>query len=247
MAFDLDNVQGHLGEVLLNTREIHDPWGFGITAVITSSNAPEWRQYELELASNSPGSEKIRRAAAQSAVAALEVSGFRKAKALTAGERRKKMEDELAKPGEVTIDVIDLRKKKEGIARIIVQSMTWPGAMSGGKPLDLSTPEARLALMDHARYVFVDPSDGQSKQRTIPMFQKDVDGLTKMDSVGEPVPMPYGGENFGDAVAQWPLDEAGELALFVEKRRADALEPSGGGSTGSSASGEESRPISVVS
>jgi hypothetical protein len=243
MAFDLDNVQGHLAEVLLNTRQITDPWGFGITAEITSSNAPEWRQYELELAANSPGSEKIRRAAAQSAVAALDVSGFRKAKALTAGERRKKMEDELAKPGEVTIDIVDLRKKKEGIARIIVKSMA--GLTKGGQPVDLSTPEARLRVMGHEQYEFTD-TDGQTKVRTIPVYQRNPDGSPKLDSADEPLETPYGGMNVGDAFAQWALDEAGELALFVEKRRADALEPSGGGSTGSSASGVESPQISVV-
>jgi hypothetical protein len=240
MAFDLDNLEGHLGEVLLNTRKITDPWGFGITAEITSSNAPEWRQYELELAANSPGSEKIRRAAAQSAVAALDVSGFRKAKALTAGERRKKMEDELAKPGEVTIDIVDLRKKKEGIARIIVRSMG--GLTKGGQPVDLSTAEARLKVMGHEQYEFTDSVDGQTKVRTIPMYKKKPDGSQELDGAGEPVEMPYGGMNIGDALAQWPLDEAGELALFVEQKRAQALEPSRPGSTGASGTGDVALP-----
>lgn len=243
MAFDLDNLAGHLGEVLLKTRIITDPWGFGVSAVITSSNSPEWRQYELEQAANSPGSEKIRRAAAQSAVAALDVSGFRKTKALTAGERRKKMEDELAKPGEVTIDVVDLRKKKPGIARIIFESMD--GLTKNGQPVDLSTPEAREAVMDHTRYEFTE--GGEAKVRTIPVYQKNADGSPKLDTAGEPLEMPYGGMNVGDAFAQWALDEAGEQALFVEKKRAQALEPSGPGSTGSSASGDESQPIPVVS
>lgn len=245
MSFDLDNLEGHLGEVLLNTRTITDPWGFGITAEITSANAPEWRQYELELAANSPGSEKIRRAAAQSAVAALDVSGFRKVKALSAGERRKKMEDELAKPGEVTIDIVDLRKKKGGIARIIVKSMD--GLTRGGVPVDLSTPETRLAVMDHGQYEFTDPGDRQVKVRTIPIYQRNPDGSEKLDTAGEPLDMPYGGMNVGDALAQWPLDEAGELALFVEKKRAQALEPSGPGSTGNSETGDADRLIPVAS
>lgn len=238
MAFDLDNLGGHLAEVLLKTRTITDPWGWGITAEITSSGSPEWRQYELDMAADTPGSAKVRRIAAERAAESFEVAGFRKTKALTAGEKKKKLVDQLSEKGELVLDLFDLRKKKEGIARIIITKMG--GLTKGGQPVDLSTPEARLAVMEHGQYEFTE--GGELKQHTIPVHQRDAAGNVLLDSAGEPLENPYGGMNIGDALAQWPLDEAGETALFVEKRRADALEVSGSGSTGSIAIGFPEAP-----
>jgi len=115
------------------------------------------------------------------------------------------------------------------------------GLTKGGQPVDLSTPEARLRVMGHEQYEFTD-TDGQTKVRTIPMYKRKADGSPELDGAGEPVEMPYGGMNVGDALAQWPLDEAGELALFVEQKRAQALEPSRPGSTGSFATGDAAPP-----
>src|SRR4051812_49056059 len=187
MAFDLDDLSGHLSEVLLDTRKSEDPWGFGISAVLHSTDSPEWRQHVLEQSTQTAGAAKVRRVIAETVSDGFAQPGFRQKKTLSAGEKKKHLEDKLSEPGEVEIDLYDLRKKKEGIARILVKSATGP--LKGGVPVDLSTPEKIMAFLDHEAYEINGP-DGK-QQKVIPLYQRNADGSFKLDSANEPLENPY--------------------------------------------------------
>lgn len=239
---DLDNLGGHISEVLLERREITDPWGFGIKAEVLRSDHPDWRQAELERAANKPGAAKIRRVTAETAFADFAPGGFRKAKKLGKAESHRKMVNQLSEPGEVQIDLLALREMKPAIASIIISRMSFRGetrVRRRGTEYDLDTPEGREAFFDHQAWQIQD--GGETKDEAIPVYKLDAAGKQVLE-VGEPVEQEYGGQNIGDAIPQWCLDEAGDLAEFVEQRRAAALEPSAGGSTGSTATGSLVQP-----
>jgi hypothetical protein len=231
--FDLDNLGGLAGEVLRDTRPVEDPWGFGIKAVVLRFDHPDWKKYDLDLAADKPVAEKIRRVTAEAAFSDMAPTGFRKTKKLSRGEAHQKMIRQLSAKDEVTTDIEDLREKKTGIASILCRSLS--GIRKGGQELDLSTPEARLAIMDHAAYEFTE--GGETKYRAIPVYKRGADGETELDQFEEPVEMRWGGWNTGDAIAAWLLEESKDLALFVETQKAVALEPSGATLTGSTATG----------
>lgn len=237
--FDLEDLGGQIGDVLAATRVVTDPWGYGITATIKATTDPDWKQWELERAANSPAAQQFRETQAEVILAPSAPAGFRSRRKMTEAEGHKRLVKEFAKPGGLKTDLLALRERKPGIARLLVVSMG--GVLKAGQPVDLSTAEARERLMDHAAYEFKGPG-GEPLQRATPRFKRLPGGALELDSAGEPVEFPYGGQNFGDALAGWLFDECELTAAFVVEREMAVLEPSGAGSTLSTGSGTPSSP-----
>jgi hypothetical protein len=99
-GFDLDNLGGLVGEVLRDTREFEDPWGWGIKGVVLRGDHPQWRTYGLERAADRPDAQKIRLAAAENAFADMRPDGFRHGKKLSKGEAYQRLVNKVAEKGE---------------------------------------------------------------------------------------------------------------------------------------------------
>jgi len=221
MALDINNLDGALGEVLNSTREITDPWGFGITAVIKSTADSEWQQWELERVANSRQAQNFRKVQARVMLPSVSNSGFRAAKKLTASQGQQLLEDEFAKPGDLKTDINTLRDRKPGIAKILLVSLS--GITEGGQPVDLSTPELRLARLDHAAYQ-IKAADGTLQEYPAPLYRRNPDGSKATDETGQPIELPHGGKNLGDAIAFWIFGEAEDNAAFVVERKVQVLD-----------------------
>lgn len=246
MAFDMDHLGGHVTEVLRDTRPIEDPWGFGIKAEVLRYDHPEWRKFELDTAAGKPGAERIRRVTAEAAFSDLAPSGYRKTKKLSKGEAHQKMIRQLSQKDEVTTDIEDLREKKGGIARFLCKSMTVQGdttVRAGGQEHDLNTPEGRESFMLYTVYEF--QQDGETKTRAIPVYKRGDDGEIELDEFDEPIEVRWGGWNTGDAIAAWLVDEAKDLAAYVDNVKAVALEPSNDTSSGSTGTGFPAEPTNA--
>lgn len=64
MAVSMDDLGGHVAEVLLMERPFEDPWGWEIQGVVRRIDDPEYRQAELELAAKKPDAQRMRRGVA---------------------------------------------------------------------------------------------------------------------------------------------------------------------------------------
>jgi hypothetical protein len=238
MAFDMDNLGGHVTEVIRDTRTITDPWGFGISAEVLRYDHPDWKRWELDLAADKPVAEKIRRVTTEAAFSEMAPSGYRKSKKLSRSEAHQKMVRQIAEKDTVTTDIDDLREKKPGIAEILIKSMTVQGETSvicGGVEHDLTTPEGRLSFMLHTSHEF--QAGGEKKFRAVPVYKKRPDGEYELDEFGDPIEARYGGWNTGDAVAALAMEESKDLASFVEKQKVVVLQPSNDTSSGSIGTG----------
>jgi hypothetical protein len=248
MAQDLDNLGGHVGEVLLKERPFTDPWGWNITGIVRRIDDPDYRQAELELNAAKPDAHKLRLATAENIFSDLRPDGFRQGKKLTKREAYERMVRKAAEPGEVVIDLLDLREKKPLIARLLCRTDRKGAAplmfrgesivRRNGKEFDLSTPEGRLGLMDHTLWEFQEGDE--VKEHTTPLFKRGPDGELELDDYEEPIEHILGGKNVGDALAYLLLREAKDLASFVDQRGKEVLEPFGATSTGSTATGSPS-------
>lgn len=239
MAVDMDDLGGHVAEVLLTERRFEDPWGWGIAGIVRRIDDPEYKQFELEIASNKPDAQKMRRGVAEAIYADFRPdNGFRSGKKLSKREAYERMVSQAAEKGEVVIDLYDLREKKEGIARILCRELSFKGetlVRIQGKEFDLSTPEGRAGLMDHRLWEFQE--GGVTKEKTTPLYKRRPDGELETDDYGEPVEQILGGQNIGDALARLVLREAKDLSAFVEQRKAEVLDSSGGIQSGSTETG----------
>jgi hypothetical protein len=226
MAFDLDNLGGLVSEVLRDTRVVEDPWGFGIKAVVLRADHPDWKKYELDVAADMPVSERYRRVTAEYLVPD-EVAGFRKKKQLSKGEVRRQMVTKLSEKDEPTTEVEYIRSVKQGLAEILIKSLSIKGETTvrlDERHIDLTSAEGRAEFLDHTLFEFAE--NGETKTKAIPVYKRKADGELEQDSLGDPVENHLAGWNTGDAIAAMLLDEAREVAAFVEKRKGDALEPS---------------------
>lgn len=243
MAMDIDNLGGHVGEVLRETREFEDPWGWGIKGEVLRGDHPDWRQYDLELAADKPTAQKIRMATAETVFADLAPQGFRAKKKVSKGEAYDRMLRKVAEREAVTIDIFDLREKKEGIARILLKGLSFQGetvVRRGGVEYDLATPEGRLSFLNHEIWEFEE--DGQTKTNAVPVYKRGEDGQIETDSYGEPVENILAGWNIGDAIAQYAVQESKDLAAFVDQRKGVILDRSGDTSSGFTGTGSPSQP-----
>lgn len=243
MAMDMDHLGGHVGEVLRETREFEDSWGFGFKFRVLRGTHPDWKQHELELGADKPTAQKIRTATAETVFADLAPQGFRSKKKVSKGEAYDRMIKKVAEREDVTIDVFDLREKKPGIASILIREMSYKGETvirRRGNEYDLSTPDGRLAFMDHTVWTFEE--DGETKEESVPVYRQTPDGELELDGRDEPVENVLAGWNLGDALAKIAVQESMDIAQFSEKRKAVILDRSGDTSNGSTGIGSPSQP-----
>jgi len=216
---NLDDLSGFLGEVIGDTRTVKDPWGFGITAVITHTGNEEWAKFDLDRINALPVLENQRQATAEFTSSDLDqgVPGFRAARKKTQAEKVQKLRRKLAEKTDLQTPVETIRAQKPGIVDHLLVEMTARGSASvsrGGQSFDLTLPAGRLAFLAHTAW----KTDGG--QLAIPPFESGPDGKPVLDSEGQPTPNRFGGENMGDAIAMWLLEEAGQTAEFVRKAEA---------------------------
>lgn len=240
---DLNNLGGVVGEILRDTRVVVDPWGFGFRAKVLRANHDDWTKLEMELAASTPEAERVRRATAENMFADFApTAGFRAKKKQTKAEQHRALIDTVSERGRVLTQRDLLRQKKQGIASVLAREMMFQADTSvtrNGKTWDLATAEGRLALLDHETWQRRDGAEILNE--AIPAFKRDLAGEVELDSAGEPVPHLYAGENIGDALAQWLLDEANYLAGFSEQREGEIVRftrPTSDGSTGTGSSAE---------
>lgn len=217
----LDDLGGFLGEVLGDTRTVTDPWGLGIEATLTHTGNEGWQKFDLDRINDLPVLEKQRQATAEFTSADLDqgVPGFRAARKKTQAEKVQRLRRQLAEKTELQTPVETIRAQKPGIVDHLLLAMTVRGSSSvtrGGQTFDLTQPTGRLAFLSHAAW----KTDGG--QLAIPPFETGPDGQPVLDSEGQPTPNRFGGENVGDAIAMWLLEEAGQTAEFVQKAKATA-------------------------
>lgn len=238
MPMNLDNLGGFLGaEVLKETREFEDTWnlpGLKVTGVVLRGDHPEWRQHLMDLQQQRPEQKRTRRLVNERIFSGLAPKGFKQSKKLSEGEAHERMIGKLAEEERLVVDTFSLREQKPGIASILCKRLEVNGetlVKRNGKELDLTTPEGREAFMDHEMWL---TPEGEL---SIPVYQKGPDGEPLLDEFQEPIPLDHGGKNLGDAIAALLVEQAEDLAKFVEKRRAEALDLSGAASNGPTESG----------
>lgn len=247
MAQDLDNLAGHVGEVLLKERRFEDPWGWGIAGIVRRIDDPEYKQAELEFLANKPDAQKQRLALAENIFSEHRPDGFRQGKKPSKRESFERMVHQAAAPGEILTDVLDLRQRKPMIARLLcrTESNASPLTFRGdpvvrykGQEFDLSTPEGRLGFMNHEIWEFKEGD--QAKEQTSPMYKRLANGELELDQYGDPIEHVLGGINWGDALAYLLLREAKDLAAFAVKRDGQVLDLSTPISDGSTETGSAS-------
>lgn len=238
MAQDLDDLGGHLSETLNETRTITDPWGYGMKAKIRSTADQDWKTWDMKRLADAPEARVAREKAATVNVQDFEQSGFRASRKLTTAEKRRKLVEAFSQPAGLRTDVVALREQKPGIAKYLVVELD---AVLHGAPVE-KTVEGLLALMDHERWVRVDPDTNERKISAIPLYKKGDDGEVLLDDAGDPVDMPFGGMNKGDAIAAWLYAGADEQAAFVEARKKEVQSFSAGASNSFTATGSPSSP-----
>lgn len=239
MAHSIDDLNGHMVEVLREKREFTDPWGLGISGVITRGDNIAWTRYLLKLNQDSEDFKKIRLATAESFVADVAPDGFRAGKKLSKAEAHRRMVVKIAEPSEPVVTLEAIRDQKPGIAEHLLLSLTYKGEtrpVIKGETFDLTTPSGRAAFMDHELWCFEE--DGESLEFAVPLNAREP------DENGDPVENFAGGMNFGDAVAKLSIREANDQASFVWKRKAKLVEPSAGTATGTTGSGSENQSLS---
>lgn len=234
MAFDLDNLRGHVGEVLRETRPFTDPWkipGITITGEVLRGDHPDWKQHLLDLLAARPEAQRQRRVVNERVFSGLAPKGFRQKKAVSDGEAHQQMLEKLSEEETLQIEIFNLREQKNGIAAILLKKLAVNGEtefVQGGKTYDLTTVEGRAAFMDHETWEFEE--GGEKKELSIPVYKA---GAGE-DKWGEREKNDLGGWNWGDAVAKMVLNESDDLAAFVEERKAEVLDRSRGTSNGPS-------------
>jgi hypothetical protein len=239
MALDLDNLAGHVGEVLREVRPftLAIP-GIVITGEVLRGDHPDWKQHLLDLQAERPEVKRQRKVVNERVFSGLEPKGFRQKKKPSETQAHQEMLAKLSEEETLQIEVYTIRDQKDGIATILLKKLEVNGETTvrrGGVEHDLSTPAGRLAFMDHETWEFTEGTE--RKELSIPVYK---DG--EPDDFGERERNELGGWNFGDAIAKSVLQEADDLAAFVEKRKADVLDSSGATSTGVFESGSPSQP-----
>lgn len=243
MALDLDDLGGHVSEVLRDTRDFEDPWGWGIQGTVLRGDHPDWRQFNLDHDADRPVAEKVRRVTAENVFSDMAPTGFRRAKKPTKGEAYNRMIQKLSEKDEIKIDIFDLRERKDGIATILCKALSFKGetiVRRRGKEFDLSTPDGRAQFFDHS--LWDREENGEKKTDSVPVYERTAEGETKLDDNGDPIEQRLGGWNIGDALAQLIVDESKDLAAFVEVRKAAVLDRSGSTSNGSTVTGSPLPP-----
>lgn len=252
MAQNMDDLAGLVGEVLCETRAFEDSWqipGFKVTGVVLRGDHPDWRQHVLDLQAGRPEAQKTRKVVNERIFQSLAPKGFRQSKKLSEAEAHERMLGKVAEAEKLQIDIFALREQKEGIASILCRDLKVNGesiVTRGGVSHDLSTADGRRSFFSHTTWEF-NHDGGAKKELAVPVYRKDAADELVLDDTGEPIKNDLGGWNLGDAVAQLVVQEADNLVAFVATRKADALEQSGGTSTGPSASGTPSRSASAES
>lgn len=245
-AVDLDDLGGHVGEVLQPSRIFTDPWGWEISGEVIRGDSTEWRQWLLEYAARQPSAAKVRRVTAETVLSDLAPTGARAKRKPSKGESYERMLRKLSEPDEVKIDVLDLRAKKAGIAEVLCRSLTFRGqkmVRRAGREFDLSTPEGRAAFLSHELWE-IQGEGGETQTVSIPVYVKGPDGEPLLGEFDEPIENRLGGWNVGDAIAQLIIEEAGDQAAFVAGQRAEVLDRSSATSSGSTAIGSPAPSLS---
>ena len=246
MAIDMDNLGGHLGEVLKERRDFTDPWGlpgFTFTGTVRRGDSIEWRQYEMDLLGNSPDQIKARELLNARIYQGLAPKGFRAPKKLSEGEAHQRMLGQMAQEQKLEVDTIALRRKKHGIAFLLCEKLALNGetvVKRAGRDYDLATPAGREAFFDHEIWTSAGP-DGPVEM-SVPLYKRGADGEVLLDEYDSPIEQEFGGHNFGDALAELVLSEANDVARFSQQRKAESLDVSSAASNGSSATGSPSLP-----
>jgi hypothetical protein len=244
---NLDNLNGLVGEIILESRAFEDSWGIPgltITGQVLRGNHPEWQQHQMDLAASKPESVRSREIMNARIFSQLAPKGFRQKKKLSEEEAHANMLGKLAEQEKLQTAVNSLREQKAGIASILCLSLAVNGetvVTRGGVSHDLSTPAGRESFLSHKTWEF--EQDGVRKEVSIPYYRKTAAGGLELDSFGEPVPQDMGGWNLGDAVAQLLIQEADDLAAFAEVRKADALGLSNDTGAGSTTTGSADQPL----
>ncbi len=238
MAVDLDNLAGHVGEVLRETRRftLAIP-GITITGEVLRGDHPDWKQHLLDLQAERPEVQRQRRVVNERVFAGLEPKGFRQKKRPSETQAHQDMLAKLSAEESLQIEIYSIRDQKDGIATILLRKLEVNGETTvkrGGVEHDLTTPAGRLAFMDHETWEFMEGTE--KKELSIPVYKED----SEPDGFGERERNELGGWNFGDAIAKSVIQEADDLAAFVENRRAEVLDSSSATSTGSIESGSPS-------
>lgn len=242
MALDMDNLAGLAGEVIGEVADFEDNWGWPglkVTGRVLRADHPEWKQYTFDVAAQRPEAVRTREAVNQRVFHSLAPKGFRK-QAKTEGEAHQRMLRQVAENEKLLTEVMVVRDQKPGIAALLCKELRINGeseVLRNGVTYDLDTIEGRRAILSHATWE--SERDGEKVEVAVPVHQQNGAGPL-LDDEGEPVRNTLAGWNLGDALARLIRDSAEETERFVKGRKADALEPSSGTSTGPSASGSPS-------
>lgn len=246
---NLDNLNGLVGAIILESRSFKDSWGIPgleISGTVLRGNHPDWQQHLMDLAASKPESVRSREVMNERIFSGLAPKGFRQKKKVSEEEAHARMLNRLAEQEKLQTGVMSLREQKAGIAQILCRGLAVNGeavVTRDGVSHDLATPEGRLSFLDHRTWEFEE--DGQRKEVSIPYYRKQADGSLDLDTFDEPVKQDLGGWNLGDAVAQLLIQEAEDLAAFAEVRKADALGPSSGTAAGSTTTGSDGQPANA--
>lgn len=228
---NLDNLAGFLGQVVGDTRSIKDPWGFGIEAVVTHTGNEDWQSFDLDRINNLPVLANQRAATADFTSADLDqgVPGFRAGRKKSQAEKVLRLRKRLSEATPLQTAVETIRSQKPGIVDHLLLELTVRGSSSvtrSGQSFDLTLPAGRLAFLAHSAW------KTEGGQLAVPPFEAGPDGTPLLDGEGQPTPNRFGGENLGDAIAMWLLEEAGQTSEFVQKAKAANQGESGAISTG---------------
>ena len=176
---------------LAEVRQVSDPWGDGIIFHVRRSGVAGWREAQSRLAAKNPLMGRM-----------LGMMLERATSAKNGAPQTAPVLDESE-----MLSALDSQSAEEEVAGAIFDHLLAPPGWEG-----LTSDDGDVVPFnrDEAIALFTD------REFWVPEFAVDENGEIERDEKGEPVPIPYGGCHFGEAVRNFIVHQADDVESFYQ-------------------------------